>query len=53
MLEHLGQPTAARHIVSAIKCVLTAGRMLTRDLGGSAGTADLGIVIAEEVGRAS
>ncbi len=48
MLEHLGYPEAAAAIVSAIEAVLTSGPR-TRDIGGTAGTVDVGKAIAEAV----
>jgi tartrate dehydrogenase/decarboxylase/D-malate dehydrogenase len=47
MLEHLGE-TAAAAIVSAIETVLEHGPC-TRDLGGQAGSAEVGRAIAELV----
>jgi tartrate dehydrogenase/decarboxylase/D-malate dehydrogenase len=44
MLEHLGEKDAARAIVAAIETLLRDGGPRTRDMGGQAGT--------EEVGRA-
>ncbi|MEK7246128.1 MAG: tartrate dehydrogenase [Pseudomonadota bacterium] len=41
MLEHLGQPEAAAAIDAAIERVLGEGRCRTRDLGGSATTAEM------------
>ncbi len=49
MLEHLGHPQAAQAIVAAIERVLAAGRSLTRDMGGTAGTEELGTAIASEI----
>ncbi|MGO4157974.1 tartrate dehydrogenase [Cupriavidus sp. YAF13] len=49
MLEHLGQPEAGAAVLGAIEKVLSAGpehAPLTRDIGGKAGTADLGQAIA-------
>ncbi len=40
MLEHLGRETGARRIREAIRGTLAAGDRLTRDLGGTAGTAE-------------
>ena len=40
MLEHLGEPEPARHLMNAIEHV-TANGPRTRDLGGEAGTADV------------
>jgi tartrate dehydrogenase/decarboxylase/D-malate dehydrogenase len=47
MLEHLGEKTAADGIVKAIERVLLDGKLRTRDLGGSAGTAACGKAIAD------
>src|SRR5690606_31680663 len=48
MLEHLGEPEAAAAIMRALEGVLReAGGPRTPDLGGTAGTADLGRAIAE------
>lgn len=48
MLEHLGEKAAAEAIVAAIETVLERGPR-TRDMGGQAGTADVGRAIAEVV----
>ncbi len=48
MLEHLGHAEAARAIVSAIETVVAEGKVLTRDLGGQASTADVGEAIATQ-----
>ncbi|MCY1358506.1 putative tartrate dehydrogenase/decarboxylase TtuC' [compost metagenome] len=50
MLEHLGHDEAGAAVLGAIEKVLAAGpehAPLTRDIGGKAGTADLGRAIAE------
>ncbi|XQU68547.1 tartrate dehydrogenase [Cupriavidus sp. H18C1] len=50
MLEHLGHADAGAAVLGAIESVLAAGPAhapLTRDIGGNAGTADLGRAIAE------
>ncbi|GAC1411124.1 MAG: tartrate dehydrogenase [Burkholderiaceae bacterium] len=50
MLEHLGYREAGAAVVTAIEQVLAAGAQhapLTRDMGGSAGTADLARAIGE------
>jgi tartrate dehydrogenase/decarboxylase/D-malate dehydrogenase len=49
MLDHLGHPEASRAIVSAIEAVLAEGRVLTRDLGGTATTSEVGREIAGRV----
>ena len=41
MLQHLGEHAAAIHIVDATTTVLAAGRVRTRDLGGTASTTDV------------
>ena len=41
MLDHLGEPTAAARIVTGIEAHVEAGRVLTRDLGGTATTEDV------------
>ena len=48
MLDHLGQPDAARAIVAAIQSVLSNGPR-TRDLGGHASTQEVGSAIADAV----
>ena len=48
MLDHLGHAEAARAIVSAIETVVAEGKVLTRDLGGQASTADVGEAIASQ-----
>ena len=49
MLDHLGHPDAAAAIVGAIERVLADGRVLTRDMGGTASTEELGRALAAEV----
>jgi tartrate dehydrogenase/decarboxylase/D-malate dehydrogenase len=51
MLEHLGEAEAAKAIVDAIERLLREGGPRTRDMGGQAGTADVGRALAEEVAR--
>jgi tartrate dehydrogenase/decarboxylase/D-malate dehydrogenase len=46
MLEHLGEAAAGRAIVTAIETLLQGGGPRTRDMGGQAGTADVGRAIA-------
>ena len=48
MLEHLGQKAAGEAIVKAIETVLTDGPR-TRDMGGTAGTEELGNAIASAI----
>jgi tartrate dehydrogenase/decarboxylase/D-malate dehydrogenase len=47
MLDHLGHPEASKAIVAAIEGVVAEGRVLTRDLGGTASTMD----VAREIER--
>ena len=47
MLDHLGHADAARAVVQAIERVVEEGRTLTRDLGGTASTKDVGHAVAE------
>ena len=47
MLEHLGEPEAAKAIVAAIEKVLTEQKLLTRDLKGSADTVTCGKAVAD------
>jgi tartrate dehydrogenase/decarboxylase/D-malate dehydrogenase len=42
MLEHLGHAEAARAVVGAIETVVSERKVLTRDLGGNASTAEVG-----------
>jgi tartrate dehydrogenase/decarboxylase/D-malate dehydrogenase len=53
MLEHLGETAAAKAIVDAIERLLREGGPRTRDMGGQAGTSDVGRALAEEVARAA
>jgi tartrate dehydrogenase/decarboxylase / D-malate dehydrogenase len=48
MLEHLGHPEAADAVVKAIEAVLRDGPR-TRDMGGTAGTAEVGKAVASAV----
>jgi tartrate dehydrogenase/decarboxylase / D-malate dehydrogenase len=48
MLDHLGHPDAAQAVVRAIEAVLTDGPR-TRDIGGTAGTEEVGQAIAAAV----
>ncbi len=52
MLDHLGQPEAAASVVRAIEHVVQRGPR-TRDLGGTATTAEVGRAIADAVEQAS
>lgn len=52
MLDHLGYPEASKAIVNAFESVLQAGpdhAPLTRDIGGTASTIDLGKAIAQAI----
>ncbi len=51
MLEHLGEKPAADAIVAAIETLLRDGGPRTRDMGGQAGTVEVGRAIAEIVSR--
>ena len=51
MLEHLGEVEAGRAIVAAIETLLRESGPKTRDMGGQAGTADVGKALAEIVGQ--
>ena len=49
MLQHLGHEGAHDSIMGGIERVLREGRCLTRDMGGSASTQELGSAIAESL----
>jgi isocitrate dehydrogenase (NAD+) len=49
LLEHAGQPDAATRVREAVHAELARGKFLTRDLGGSSGTAALAAAIADRV----
>jgi tartrate dehydrogenase/decarboxylase / D-malate dehydrogenase len=51
MLEHLGHPDAAAAVMTAIESVLTSGPR-TREIGGTAGTREVGAAIADAVANA-
>ena len=51
MLEHLGEAAAGRAIIDAIETLLRDSGPKTRDMGGQAGTADVGKALAEIVAR--
>jgi tartrate dehydrogenase/decarboxylase/D-malate dehydrogenase len=51
MLEHLGEAEAGRAVVAAIETLLRESGPRTRDMGGQAGTADVGRALAEIVAR--
>ena len=50
MLEHLGEPEAARAIVAAIEKVLPEAKLRTRDLKGTADTVACGKAVAAAIG---
>jgi len=49
MLRHLGEMDAAARMESAIDRVLEEGKVVTRDLGGTAGTMDFARAVAEKL----
>jgi tartrate dehydrogenase/decarboxylase/D-malate dehydrogenase len=49
MLDHLGEPEAAKAIVAAIEVVLKEEKLRTRDLGGKANTEMCGKAVADAV----
>jgi tartrate dehydrogenase/decarboxylase / D-malate dehydrogenase len=49
MLEHLGEAAAGKAIVEAIETLLRDSGPKTRDMGGQAGTADVGTALAQLV----
>jgi tartrate dehydrogenase/decarboxylase/D-malate dehydrogenase len=51
MLEHLGEAEAGRAVVAAIETLLHESGPRTRDMGGQAGTADVGKALAEIVAQ--
>jgi len=46
MLDHLGHEDAGRAVVSAIERVVLEGKVITRDLGGTASTREVGEAVA-------
>ena len=51
MLEHLGEVAAGRAVVDAIETLLRESGPKTRDMGGQAGTADVGNALAAVVAQ--
>ncbi len=49
MLEELGEAPVAGAVMGAIEAVLSRGDVKTRDLGGSAGTDEVGNALVEAV----
>jgi tartrate dehydrogenase/decarboxylase/D-malate dehydrogenase len=47
MLDHLGEPEAAKAIVAAIEKVLSEPKLRTRDLKGPANTMECGKAVAD------
>ena len=41
MLEHLGEPAAAQRLMTAVERVTGAGKVMPRDLGGTATTREV------------
>jgi isocitrate dehydrogenase (NAD+) len=50
MLRHIGEPAIADRVTSALGAVLTAGRVRTRDLGGTATTTEFAAAIRGGLG---
>ena len=48
MLDHIGEGDAADHVQKAVKNVLAAGKIRTRDMGGSNTTSEIGDAITAE-----
>jgi isocitrate dehydrogenase (NAD+) len=51
LLGHIGEAAASRSLAAGVRTVIGRGRWVTPDLGGTAGTAEMGEAIAEEVAR--
>ena len=51
MLRHLGEREAADQLFHAVRDVVGAGRDVTYDLGGTAGTREMGQAIARRIGE--
>ena len=49
LLEHLGESEAARRVVHAIELVTADSKLHTRDLGGTANTADVTRAVCEQI----
>ncbi|HEY1169333.1 MAG TPA: isocitrate/isopropylmalate dehydrogenase family protein [Candidatus Limnocylindrales bacterium] len=50
LLRHIGQQAAAERVEDAIRAVITEGRTVTYDLGGSAGTSEFADAIVARLG---
>lgn len=53
MLDHLGQRQAATRLERAVAAVIAEGRAVTADLGGSAGTKEMGEAVIQALRRQS
>src|SRR3954469_1281887 len=53
MLRHLGYADSAESVEGAVRSVIAAGRTVTSDLGGSAGTSDFADAVIERLGDAA
>jgi isocitrate dehydrogenase (NAD+) len=51
MLEHLGEADAAERLNTAVADVIREGKNVTYDLGGKAGTREMGDAIIEKLGK--
>jgi isocitrate dehydrogenase (NAD+) len=49
MLDHMGEADAGRRVREAVFAILREGQVLTRDLGGNAGTSQIAEAIAARV----
>lgn len=50
MMQHLGYPEIHDTVMQAFETVLREGRSLSRDMGGSASTQELGRAVAKLAG---
>jgi len=51
MLDHLGETDAANRLQKAVESVIAEGKNVTYDLGGSAGTKEMGDAIIKKLGN--
>ncbi len=51
LLKHIGEAAAARALYEGVRAVIRDGRRVTYDLGGTAGTREMGEAVAEQVAR--
>jgi len=49
MLEHLGETAAAQRLENAVSTVIKEGKNVTYDLGGTAGTSEMGDAIIKKL----